>query len=91
MVNEATGEKVVTGGTYLTVEPFEPLAFTWGNPDDDPDDSPVVTVTFEPVADGTRMTFDLRGVTGVKGDGYFYDGWDATLDSLGEHLAGTDA
>jgi hypothetical protein len=32
------------------------------------------------------MTFDLRGVDGTKGDGYFYDGWQDVLDSLGDYL-----
>jgi len=86
MVNDATGEKIVTGGVYREVMPFERLVFTWGHPEGDPDDTPVITITLEPVGDRTRMTFDLRGVDGAKGDKYFYDGWDAALDSLGEHL-----
>ena len=53
--------------------------FTWGQPDDDPHDAPVVTVTLEPVGEGTRMTFDLRGVEGKPGDWFFYDGWDEAL------------
>ncbi|MFV2196820.1 SRPBCC family protein [Nocardiopsis sp. LOL_012] len=83
MVNDATGEKVVTGGVYRELVPFERLAFTWGHPDGDPDDTPVVTVTLEPVSEGTRMTFDLRGVEGFEGDGSFHDGWAEVLDSLG--------
>jgi len=86
MVNDDTGDKIVTGGVYREVVPFERLVFTWGKPDDDPDETPVVTITLEPVGDLTRMTFDLRGVDGTKGDGYFYDGWDEALDALGEHL-----
>ena len=87
MVNEDSGERVVTGGVYREVVPFERLVFTWGNPDDEPDDQPVITVTLEPVGDRTRMTFDLRGVSGTPGDGYFYDGWVDALDSLEEHLS----
>lgn len=86
MVNDDTGDKVVTGGVYREVVPFERLVFTWGDPEGDPDDTPVVTITLESVDGGTRMTFDLRGVDGAKGDGYFYDGWDEALDSLGEHM-----
>jgi uncharacterized protein YndB with AHSA1/START domain len=74
MVNDATGDEVVTGGDYREVVPFERLVFTWGDPDGDPDDTPVVTVTLEPVGERTRMTFDLRGVDGTKGDRSFYDG-----------------
>ena len=86
MMSADTDDKVVTGGVYREVVPFERLVFTWGHPDGDPDDTPVVTVTLEPVDGGTRMTFDLRGVDGAKGDGFFYDGWDEALDALGEHL-----
>lgn len=82
MVNDETGEEVVTGGVYREVRPFERLAFTWGDPGGDPDETPIVTISLEPVSEGTRMTFDLRGVEGAKGDGFFYDGWDQVLDSL---------
>ncbi|MDJ0376122.1 SRPBCC domain-containing protein [Cryobacterium sp. PH31-L1] len=86
MVNDATGDKVVSGGVYREVLPLERLVFTWGEPDGDPDDSPIVTITIEPVGNRTRMTFDLRGVAGSKGDGFFYDGWQDVLDSLGRYL-----
>ena len=86
MVNEETDDRIVTGGVYRDVQPFERLVFTWGKPDDDPDDAPVVTVTLEPIDSGTRMTFELRGVEGVKGDRFFYDGWDNAFDTLGAHL-----
>ena len=86
MVNDATGEQVVTAGVYREIAPFERLVFTWGDPKDNPDDTPVVTISVEPVHEGTRMTFDLRGVDGTKGDGYFYDGWQDVLDSLGDYL-----
>ena len=91
MVNDATGDKVVTGGIYREVVPFERLVFTWGYPDGDPDDQPVVTISLEPDGERTRMTFDLRGVEGTKGDGFFYDGWEQTLDSLGEYLVSSRA
>ena len=86
MVNDATGDEFPTGGVYREVVPFERLVFTWGQPDGDPDETPVVTITLEPVGERTRMTFDLRGVDGTKGDGFFYDGWEKALDALGEHL-----
>jgi uncharacterized protein YndB with AHSA1/START domain len=86
MVNDETGQSVVTGGVYREVVPFERLVFTWGEPDADPHDTPVVTITLEAIGDGTRMTFDLRGVSGAPGDGYFHDGWTETLDTLGMHI-----
>jgi uncharacterized protein YndB with AHSA1/START domain len=86
MVNDAYGHKVVTGGIYREVAPFERLVFTWGHPNGDPDDTPVITITLKPVHGGTRMTFDLRGVDGIKGDGSYYDGWQEVLVSLGDYL-----
>ena len=88
MVNDATGEKVITGGVYLEVAPYERLVFTWGVPGGDPDDTPIVAITLEPAVDGTRMTFDLRGVDGTKGDGFFYDAWLEALDCLEDYLVG---
>ncbi len=86
MVNDASGDRVVTGGVYREVVPYERLVFTWGYPDGDPDDQPVITITLEPVGERTRLTFDLRGVEGTQGDGSFYDDWQEALDSLGEYL-----
>ncbi|NQX13623.1 SRPBCC domain-containing protein [Microbacteriaceae bacterium VKM Ac-2855] len=86
MVDEASGNEVVTGGVYLEITPITKLRFTWGEPDADPDDSPVVTVTIEPLGDLTRLTFDLRGVEGSAGDQFFFDGWASALDVLVEHL-----
>ncbi|MFC5930042.1 SRPBCC family protein [Cryobacterium melibiosiphilum] len=93
MVNEDTGDRVVTAGIYRELTANERLVFTWGEPDGDPEATPVVTITLEPssesksVSAGTRLTFDLRGVEGSAGDGFFYDGWDSALDSLGDYLA----
>jgi len=87
MVNDADGASYPTGGVYLEVLPYERLAFTWGDPTGDPDDTPVVTLTFVPTPEGTRMTFELRGVEGAQGDQYFYDGWDSALNVLGEYLS----
>lgn len=88
MVDDATGAAYPTGGVYLEVQPFERLVFTWGDPDADPDDAPVATVTLTPDGARTRMTFDLRGLDGRPGDGNFYDGWDSALDVLADHLRG---
>lgn len=87
MVNDDTGERVVSGGVYQEVAPFQRLVFTWGDPGADPADTPVVTVTLEAAGAGTKMTFDLHGVPGARGDGFFYDGWDEALDMLEKHLA----
>jgi len=88
MVNDETGEAYPTGGVYREVVPHERLVFTWGEPGADPDDSPIATVTIEPLGELTRMTFQLQGVEGTVGDGSFYDGWVSALDVLVEHLQG---
>jgi uncharacterized protein YndB with AHSA1/START domain len=87
MVNDETGDAYPTGGVYLEVQPFERLVFTWGDPDAAPDDAPVATVTLAPNGGRTRMTFELRGVEGRPGDGFFYDGWDSALDVLVDYIA----
>jgi uncharacterized protein YndB with AHSA1/START domain len=106
MVFPNTGEAFVTGGVYLEVVPFERLVFTWGAPDVDPKDAPVVTVTLEPVGGATgegvegtvdavtggttQMTFDLRGVDAEESDANYYEGWQQALDQLEEYLAAGD-
>lgn len=86
MVNAETGERYPTGGVFREVVPHERMVFTWGKPDDDPDDCPLVTVTFQPTAAGTQMTFDLRGVPAKPSDD-IYEGWEEALDRLGEHVS----
>jgi uncharacterized protein YndB with AHSA1/START domain len=90
MVNDATGEKYPTGGVYREMVPFEKLVFTWGDPDDRPENCPLITVTIEPLGELTRMTLDLRGYDGARGDGNVFDGWESALDVLAEHLAQTE-
>lgn len=91
MINAETGEEFPTGGVFLDVVPFDRLVFTWGNPEDPIEASPVVTLTFVVDGDRTEMTFHLRGVAGHPGDGYVYDGWSAALDDLATHVAGHKA
>jgi uncharacterized protein YndB with AHSA1/START domain len=86
MINDASGEEYPTHGVYLEVVENERLVFTWGNPGEDDDDVPVITVTIEDLGELTRMTFDIRGVAGVSGDDYIYDGWEQALDELAAGL-----
>lgn len=87
MVNSQDGTRVETGGVYREIEPHSRLSFTWGEPDADPDQTPLLTLTFAPEGEGTLLTLELRGVDGHPGDGFFYDGWVSTLDSLSSYLA----
>ncbi|NLA37716.1 MAG: SRPBCC domain-containing protein, partial [Actinobacteria bacterium] len=91
MVDDDTGERVTTGGVYRLVEFCELLEFTWGHVDGDPEEQPLVIVELEPARHGTRMSFELRGVDGVEGDGSYYDGWVSALNSLEGYLARASA
>ena len=89
MVNDSSGEEYPTGGVYREVAPNERLAFTWGDPGDDPDDAPLVTLTLEPLGELTRLSFDLRGLDGMVGDGSYHDGWESALDELAGFIGQT--
>lgn len=88
MVDDTTGEQYPTAGVYRTVEPPHRLVFTWASPDDAPEDSPVVDVTFTEADGGTELTLVVRGIAGQPGDENVYDGWNQALDSLERHLRG---
>jgi len=89
MVDEA-GETHPSGGVYREVTPTEKLVFTWGDPSVDPDDNPIVSVGIRSLGELTRVTLEVQGVDGNRGDQYFYDGWDQALDGLVQHLGQTD-
>ena len=82
MVNDASGEEYPVLGVYKEVVENERLVFTWGNPGEHDDEVPIITVTIEDLGELTRMTFDIRGVDGMRGDDFFFDGWESALDSL---------
>ncbi len=86
MVNDATGDEYPTGGVYLEVTPPTRLVFTWGYPDADPDQSPVVTVALTPDGGGCRMTFTITGLDGMHDS--IQGGWEQTIDVLADHLVG---
>lgn len=89
MVDDTTAEEFPTGGVYREVEPKTKLVFTWGEPDADPDDAALVTVTIQDLGGLARLTFDLRGENGMAGDDSFFDGWASALDELVTHLGQT--
>jgi uncharacterized protein YndB with AHSA1/START domain len=89
MVDDVTGQSYPTGGVYRELVPNERLVFTWGEPDAAESEAPVVTLTIESLGELSRLTFDIRGVEGMAGDGSFYDGWESALDELAEHLGQT--
>ncbi|APU16691.1 MULTISPECIES: SRPBCC family protein [Actinoalloteichus] len=91
MVDSDSGEAHTVGGVFLEVVPFERLVFTWAQPDDLPEASPVATVTFAAQDQRTEMTFHLRGIAGHRGDGDVHDGWDEALTNLAEHVTAQQA
>lgn len=82
MVNDISDEEYPTAGEYREVVPPEKLVFTWGMPDDGPDEQLLITVTITDLGELTRLTFDLRGYEGMSGDDNIYDGWESALDEL---------
>ncbi|GAA1149672.1 SRPBCC family protein [Nesterenkonia lutea] len=87
MVDDADGTRLVTGGEYREVLPYERLVFSWGDPKDEIEDCPIVTLVLTPTSEGTHMHFHLAGADGAEGDNFYYDGWNSALDMLGEHLS----
>lgn len=89
MVNDEDGEEYPTAGTYLLVSEPERLVFTWGSPDDDPAESPVVAVDLTASGGGseTEVALHVRGIPGEPGDDNVYDGWSQALENLAGHVA----
>lgn len=84
MIDEATGAQYPTGGVYLEVSPPTRLVFTWGVPDADPEQAPVISVTLTPDGDQCRMTFTISRLDRLHDD--IQDGWEQAIDILAEHL-----
>ena len=90
-----------TGGIYREIEEPTRLVFSWGAvggwPDLDPerlDEVPLVELTFHPDGDGTVMVSEFTLSDHLDPEtvrGWFdlgvRDGWGATIDRLGPHLA----
>lgn len=85
-LHHETEERLVSGGTYLEVQPYDHFVFTWGAPGLDPENLPVITVRLERVADGTHLMFELKGFDGAAGDDSYFDTWDAAMTNLKEYL-----
>jgi uncharacterized protein YndB with AHSA1/START domain len=86
------GAEYPTVGTYREVTPPERLVFTWGSPGDPDGEMPLITVDLAehgPDAGQTRLTFHVRGIAGVPGDGYVHDGWVEALDLLAVRVVAT--
>lgn len=79
----------IAEGTYREVEPGRRVVFGWGwegNPDL-PKDASTVTVTIEPVTEGSRITLVHEGLTEAQA-AMHAEGWDHFFERL-ERLAAT--
>jgi uncharacterized protein YndB with AHSA1/START domain len=95
----------VTGGLYREIVPNERLVFSWGAaggwPELDPeqpDDSPLVTVTMDRSEGGTELTVNVVIPPAVSAEsmpegwfGHIRNGWQDTVDRLAASLAGAPA
>lgn len=88
MTDEQTGQTFPTGGVFLEVQPMDRLAFTWGDPQEQVESAPVITLTFTERGEQTELVLHLRGIAGEPGDGFVYDGWDEALTNFTRHVEG---
>lgn len=75
-------------GEYREVAPPERLVFThcWLDQSGQPGPETLVTVTFEPVGSGTRLTLVQSGFSSAGSREGHRGGWTSTLDRLEEYL-----
>lgn len=79
----------VAEGTYREVEPGRRVVFGWGweGSDDLPKDGSTVTITIEPVAEGSKVTLVHEGLTETQA-AMHAEGWNHFFERL-ERLAAT--
>lgn len=79
----------VAEGTYREVEPGRRVVFGWGweGSDDLPKDGSTVTITIEPVAEGSKVTLVHEGLTEAQA-AMHAEGWNHFFERL-ERLAAT--
>ena len=82
----------IAAGTVREVEPGRRVVLGWGWDDDDAlaPDASTVTVTVEPVLDGTRVTVQHTGLTPQQQDRHAV-GWDHYVDRLARAATDGDA
>ncbi|SCL34473.1 transcriptional regulator, ArsR family [Micromonospora rhizosphaerae] len=82
----------VASGTFREIEPGKRVVFGWGwegNPDLAPDTS-TVSITLEPVADGTQVTLTHEGLTDEQA-AMHAEGWNHYLGRLEKAAVAGDA
>lgn len=78
-------------GRFVGIDPPRRVVFTWGWTDDPevPPGSARVVVTFEPIADGTRVVLRHYGLSEAQRD-HHAEGWTRYLDRLSIRATGGD-
>lgn len=93
MSDIAETRSVVLSGHYKVIEPFERLVFTfrWEPSADEPDETPfpetTVTVILRERNGATELRMLHEGLPSPESVEQHRDGWDGTLDCLGDYLA----
>ena len=72
-------------GTYITVEPVTRLALTWRWHDNT--DESLVTITLEPIPNGTRLVLAHENFTTDESRAAHEQGWNDCLDRLPGYLS----
>ena len=82
----------VAEGTYREVEPGRRVVFGWGweGSEDLPRDASTVTISIEPVAEGSRVTLQHEGLTEEQGAQHA-EGWNHYVERLERVAAGGEA
>ncbi|NJQ17063.1 SRPBCC family protein [Streptomyces bohaiensis] len=90
MVEEVSGERYPSAGTYRELVPFERIVFGWGVAGGGAPvtEFAVVTVTLTESGEGrTEVTLHQRGVLSAEDSDGMADGWSTALDKLARELA----
>lgn len=85
VLEEASGTRHSVGGVYRVVEFNRKLVFTWAW-ESTPERESLVTLTFETIDGGTRLTLRHEQFADEPARDRHRDGWSGTLDRLERHL-----
>lgn len=90
IVMHRSGDAVEHTGEYRVVDPPRRLVFTWFSRNTGPGGS-LVTLTFAPHADGTRLVLTHEQLPSDDVAGRHQRGWTDIVEKLGHHLLRGDA
>ena len=83
------GNRVTVTGTYTEIQPEHKIVYTWtSDAPESPAPDTVVTVCFEPVDGGTRLSLTQVDFKEARGASGHAQGWDFAMKNLKEILEG---